>query len=172
MIHQKHFTIRGEWARPLLHKRNHLSLKIAGSLSKSASINLLGSVSEIHCSLFFLQATILCFCLSNNVINIVLISNFCTTNPLSLSDNYTLYSMLWHLLQDFTITPSLVSSINPTEKAYIDLTDLDEVFAGCDSVLLLLICESVWNKLNADLLFYKCSWRVGHIFSQLICCWT
>jgi hypothetical protein len=39
-------------------------------------------------------------------------------------------------------------------------------------VLLLLICESVWNKLNADLLFYKFSWRVGQIFSQLMCSWT
>jgi hypothetical protein len=134
-----------------------LPLKIAGSLSKSPSRNLLGSVSEIHCSLFFLHATILCFCLSNNVINIVLIRNFCTTNPLSLSDNYALHSMIRCLLQDFTKTPRLVSSINPTEKAYIDFTDWDEVFAGCDSVLLLLICESVWNKLNADLLFYKFS---------------
>jgi len=30
-------------------------------------------------------------------------------------------------------------------------------FAGCDSVIVLLICESVWNKLNADILFYKFS---------------
>ena len=52
------------------------------------------------------------------------------------------------------------------------MTDLDKVFAGCDSVLLLLICESVWNKLNADLPFYKFSWTAGQIFSQLMCSWT
>jgi hypothetical protein len=28
------------------------------------------------------------------------------------------------------------------------------------------------NKLNSDLPFYKFSWRVGQIFSQLMCSWT
>ena len=35
-----------------------------------------------------------------------------------------------------------------------------------------LICESVWNKLNADLLFYKFSWTVGQISSQFMCSLT
>jgi len=43
----------------------------------------------------------------------------------------------------------LVSSTNET-RLEIGLTRLDEVFTGCDTVPLLLICEIVCNKLYAD----------------------
>ena len=41
----------------------------------------------------------------------------------------------------------LICSSDAIEKVWIGLTDLDEVFAYCDYVLLLLICETVWNRL-------------------------
>jgi hypothetical protein len=51
--------------------------------------------------------------------------------------------------------PRLIFCNDALEKVQIGVTDLDEVFAGCDSTLLLLICESVWNKLRADLYLSK-----------------
>ena len=45
--------------------------------------------------------------------------------------------------------PKLVSSNNQT-RVQIGLTGLDEIFTSCDTVPLLLICKTVWNKLYAD----------------------
>jgi len=46
----------------------------------------------------------------------------------------------------------LITSNDAVEKVWIGLTGWDEVFVTYDTVLLLLLCETVWNKLHADLL--------------------
>jgi hypothetical protein len=43
----------------------------------------------------------------------------------------------------------LISSNDAAEKALIGPTHLHEVFRSCNFVLLLFICENVWNKLSA-----------------------
>ena len=64
--------------------------------------------------------------------------------------------------------PRLVP-VSATEKVSICLTGMDEVFANCDCVLILLLCDTVWNILNADLPLSKI---FTESFSWLMCGWT
>jgi hypothetical protein len=40
--------------------------------------------------------------------------------------------------------------VGATERVSSCLTGMDEVFVNCDCVLILLLCATVWNVLNAD----------------------
>jgi hypothetical protein len=54
----------------------------------------------------------------------------------------------------------LVSSKNAIQKVWIWLTGLDEIFMKGDPVLLLLIHETVWNKLHTLHLSFKSSCKI------------
>lgn len=47
--------------------------------------------------------------------------------------------------------PKLISSNDATEKMWIRLTGLNDIFTSCDSMCLLLIRATQWNQLGQDL---------------------
>jgi len=47
--------------------------------------------------------------------------------------------------------PKLISSNDATEKVWIRLTDLNDIFTSCGDACLLLIHATWWNELGRDL---------------------
>jgi len=65
--------------------------------------------------------------------------------------------------------PTLISSNNANERVWKFLTGLDEVFTSCNSVHLLIICETLWTAFTHTFLFPR-SWRTKwQIISLLMC---
>lgn len=67
---------------------------------------------------------------------------------------------------------TLVHSNNAIEKLWIWLTGLGEIFINCDPVLLLLIHETVWNKLHTPYLSFISSWKMWLNNLLLMCTWS
>jgi len=47
--------------------------------------------------------------------------------------------------------PKLISSNDATEKVWIRLTGLNDIFTSCDAACLLLIHANLWNQVGQDL---------------------
>jgi hypothetical protein len=110
-----------------------------------------------HCSLFFLRALILCGShpgCEEKVSVLILVLDITSTYFWALANLFPtmLHCMLWHFVSGPFWNTRLITNNDAFEKVWIGLTGWDEVFVTYDTVLLLLLCETVWKKLHADLL--------------------
>lgn len=151
----KCFTVLAEWRGEFSCKRNQLPF-----LNNFCSTCMYNS----HCSLFFLQAEFIFgspWLSRMQRININFILNFCTGR--FFGSRWWFCSSPHNSMYCFRIILKcliLVYSNNAIEKMWIWLTGLGEIFINFDNVLLLLICEIVWNKLHTLHLPFKSSWKI------------
>lgn len=151
----KCFTVMAEWGGEVSGKRNQLPF-----LNNFSSICMYNS----QCSLFSLQAQFIFgspWLSRMERINIHLIIKFGPGR--FFGSRWWFYSPTHDSMYCFRIILKcliLVYINSAIKKVWIWLMGLGEIFINCDPVLLLLICETVWNKLHTLHVSFKSLWKI------------
>lgn len=158
-----------EWAGECLCKVNQLLfLKIKDSLSKFCAVTFPAPAHTIHCQHCPWLGNPLAssYCYPKNVMNGILILDFCKRNFLGLDNNFVLRCS--SILQK---QPELFSSKDAIYKKQIVLTGPHKVFTDFASVLpaLVRLCRTELMQISVLSKPLRINWR---IISCLMCCWS